>query len=497
MLGSIWSGIRRYKVVSGSIAYIGSGLAVKFAGLLLLPIWTRLLGREGYGVINTIDAYAALLLPVLILGLRAALYRQYHDLRDDIPGWRRHFSSNFVFLNVFLALMAGLTFWIGPSLWRLATSGEMPFIPFGLMVMALVWAHANRELVVSPLKAQQRAGLVSRNELLAFALTNVVGLALVGLAAWGPFGRLTGNLIGALFAVGLVVFWPGRGWFCGDLRRQAVVSALAFGIPLIPHYLAQQVLSASSRIAVEKVWGLDEAGLFGLASSLALYVALMISRVHDAWAPACFAMLQKDQSGESKRKISEYAGVWTALFGSACCGLILFVPDVIPILAGEKFRESTKYFGPNVAGFLFLGWYQLLAIPLFFFKRTRAVPVVSGVAAASLVLLNYLLVPKLGAVAAVWNIAISYGIMAALAYIASQRTYTVAYPVLRMLAMAALVFGGLAVSAIAVEDLWLRWAVRLAYLSLVAAIGVAMLVPHRYLRSAWRWLSDKHKERDT
>jgi O-antigen/teichoic acid export membrane protein len=78
---------------------------------------------------------------------------------------------------------------------------------------------------------------------------------------------------------------------------------------------------------------------------------------------------------------------------------------------------------------------------LFYFKKTRVLPLITGSAAVINIALKLLLVPRFGIMAAAWNTAVAYLIPASLVYISAQRLLPLPINWPRLLQIAA--FSGL------------------------------------------------------
>ena len=77
--------------------------------------------------------------------------------------------------------------------------------------------------------------------------------------------------------------------------------------------------------------------------------------------------------------------------------------------------------------------YLLTSIGLNISKRTEYYPIATGVAAATSVVMNLLLIPNFGIIGAAWANAIAYGVLALVSWRFSNRFYPIAYETARLL----------------------------------------------------------------
>jgi len=175
----------------------------------------------------------------------------------------------------------------------------------------------------------------------------------------------------------------------GRFEFSHVRNALTYGVPLVPHYFALQFLQSSSVVAVEQQYGLEESGFFTVANSLAVVLLMIVTKVHQAWAPVYFSDMKNKPEDATQLKMAQYTSAWTFGIGTMALWMILIIPPLIPLIAGTPYSRSIDYFGPSLFAYVFLGWYQLFSLPLFFYKETKLVPIMSGVGAITLLALNY------------------------------------------------------------------------------------------------------------
>ena len=70
-------------LIKGTMVYSLSNIVTKLGSLIFLPIITRLLTKEEFGIVGTLGPIATLFGVVLGLGLYNAQMKKYIDLKDD------------------------------------------------------------------------------------------------------------------------------------------------------------------------------------------------------------------------------------------------------------------------------------------------------------------------------------------------------------------------------------------------------------------------------
>ena len=149
----------------------------------------------------------------------------------------------------------------------------------------------------------------------------VLGVVLADLITTMLFGALM--LPRFLALVGLA--------FSPQLLREA----LRFGLPRLPHGLAQQTVAVSDRYILSLYATLHELGLYSIGASFAMGLKLFLNAFEYAWAPFYFAIMREPDAKPTFRLVATW-GV------AALVGLAMLVaagaPQIVRIMTTPLFR---------------------------------------------------------------------------------------------------------------------------------------------------------------
>ncbi|NQE46601.1 hypothetical protein C5S31_11330 [ANME-1 cluster archaeon GoMg2] len=99
-----------YKLFAQRVGLVGIvNLLVSLRGLILLPILTKTLGTELYGVLTQILVTISLLLPIGLLNLNTAMIRFFAGEKDK-DKIRQEFYAVFTLITLFSVLLASIFF---------------------------------------------------------------------------------------------------------------------------------------------------------------------------------------------------------------------------------------------------------------------------------------------------------------------------------------------------------------------------------------------------
>jgi O-antigen/teichoic acid export membrane protein len=188
-----------------SIIYGGASLAVRGLQIFLIPIYSRVLGLDDYGVIETIAIAGALVNLTVALEISQGMARHIADTPDDLV--RRAFASTaigfavFAYAAFFLIVAA---FADGLAPWLLV--GKTP--PQTLVVAAAAIAVNGVFAIVQDLLRWQLRPWFYAMASFAYASGSAgVGIWLVELEGAGVVGVFWGQLAGASLGLGISLWY--------------------------------------------------------------------------------------------------------------------------------------------------------------------------------------------------------------------------------------------------------------------------------------------------
>ena len=301
---------RRELLGRGSVYTVASAIQAASV-LLVLPVATRVLGAEEFGVAAAGLVVTQLLAIVAGLGLNGSVMLEYFDERSGEAAARRLIGTALVAAMVVVAL-AELT---GP-LW----SGAFAELEYGTELRLATWTALPLAVLASSqalLRSQDRAGAYVVATVIATAGGQALGVTAVLMTSGRAIAYLAGVLAGAVLgaSAGLVAGGCGRP-HRGD--REVLQRSFRFGLALLPHALAMYAVLAVDRLIIEGVLGLEAAGRYQVAYLIGAAGLSLLTALNNAWAPIVLA------AREDRR--------WVVLAGTTRL-LEDIVPAVVAVIA--------------------------------------------------------------------------------------------------------------------------------------------------------------------
>lgn len=372
-------------------SFLQQGISV-----ITTPIFTRLLNTAEYGQYNVFNSWMGVASIFVTLNLSYGVYTQGLVKFDG----DKTFSSSLQGLTVLLCAAwtsIYLAFRDFFNAWFTLTTVQM------LCMLVMMWTTA----VFSFWAAEQRVYFRYRTLVIVTAIVSVlkpvIGIVFVMLADDKVTARVLGlalvQLAGYTWCF-FVQMHRGKKFFSARYWKYA----LAFNLPLVPHYLSQTVLNSADRIMIGSMVGSSEAGIYGLAYSLGLVMTLFNSALSNTMGPWMYQKIKAKKYGD----IEPVA--YSTLVAIALLNLLLIAlaPEAVAIFAPPEYYAAIYVVPPVAMSVYFMYAYDLLAKYAFYYEKTRLIMVASVLGAVLNVVLNWLLIPVLGYVVAGYVTLICY-----------------------------------------------------------------------------------------
>jgi O-antigen/teichoic acid export membrane protein len=240
---------------------------------------------------------------------------------------------------------------------------------------------------------------------------------MTGLLYLTPFG-LKGVLVGLAVGQGLVSLTM----LALVLRETGVrlsipvvLGALAFSLPLIPHFLSNWLLRASDRWILDHYRSTAEVGAYFLAVQLTSLISLVMFSTNDAIGPRFLARFRDDGRAGAQAFHARLFPLYLLTSAGLAAGAILVGPLATQIVSHGKITHISLQISLLACGFVASTLYVPFANAFFALKTTNRLFVLTMSSAALSLCLNLFLIPVLGSVGAATSLLLAYGFLLGLA----------------------------------------------------------------------------------
>jgi O-antigen/teichoic acid export membrane protein len=311
-------------------------------------------------------------------------------------------------------------------------------------------------------------------------------VALVLIGGYGVTGLAIADL--AVTVALLPVLWPWtRPLLRWDFSRSDLREGLRFGLPRLPHGLAQQAFDAGNKMLLGQYIPLSQLGIYNIATTLGQSLKFFLSAFETGWAPFYYETARQPDARVTFAKVTTYG---VALLALLVAGITAIGADLVRLIAPADYAGAHSVIPLIALGIAFQGIYLLTSIGLNLTSRTEYYPV-STIAAAIVGLGSGLfLMPRWGAVGAGVSFLLAYLTLAVVAGHFSRRHYPVPYEGAR-LTKVVVAGAAAALAAWLVPPLPPLWAVLLRGVVTVASFAGLLWLLGFFRETERAWLRER------
>ena len=467
-----------------------STILARIINFLFVPIYTRLLTPESYGVVTEFMAYIAVLQVVLVMGLETGSFRFANkEGADPDKVYSNAFVMVFGISAAFLALMIAFSGQISSALGYEGYSSCIIYIG-GILAMDSVTA-----ILFAKLRQENKALKFAIFKTIKIITETVANLVLF---LWVPkhYGVVPdfSFVILAIFiscVVCTLLFIPDFLRLSYRLDSKLLRQMLAYSIPLMIAALPGVVNDFLDRILFRyfdtnaDAWR-SSLGLYQAAVKLAVIMNLFIQMFRYAAEPFFFRRAKEKDSPKLYASVQEY---FTAFCGLVFLGVILYI-DIIALILGPQFRSAVGVVPVMLLSYMILGmlfnvsmWYKLSG------KTGMAIWItLSGLVVTAVVIMLFM--PRYSYWAAAYGHLASYVVMFVISSVLGAKYYPIPYRWGRLVGIIVLMAGIYAISIMTDRTFFPEVSYKEPSLMLVK-LGVHTVLILLYVAAAWAVIRKK------
>jgi O-antigen/teichoic acid export membrane protein len=401
---------------------LGKGLK-KFIGLLLLPVYTRALSPQDFGILDTLGSGLFFIIVFFNFGLDSAVSYFYFKPEDENERGRILFTVFILRLLVVVPALA-LSFFAWPiarALFGSETYGTAVLINCLLIPVSMLMSE--QEMVYRLKRNAWGYNVVT----IVKSLVNIVcGILLVVHYKLGVDGAQLATLISTFLVVIFSYFRFTRKQYKPQFSKPWAIKMLHFGFPLIWAGLAVWIYQLSDRFFLLHYKDALEVGYYSIGSTFSQPIGLLNMAVQMSFGVMFYEVYnneKKKEKDESKQLMRRTLYLYLSIVSIA----IVFISSLSYQIVG---LITTEDYLPGIIGI------PLLMVSLMFSQMVEIVPKgisiaektwfytwVTLAAAVVNVGLNFIFIPRWGVLGAAFTTVLSTATYFALADLISRKYF--------------------------------------------------------------------------
>ncbi|GAA3656697.1 lipopolysaccharide biosynthesis protein [Flavivirga jejuensis] len=355
---------------------------------LTIPIFSRILNVEDYGVLSIYQLFYSFLIVLLTINFPGAVTQRLFEKKEKEDLF---IQVNLKFITVFsfvfsLVLIVSEVIFDYSSILGLNTKYyyicivDVFFMGFiGFYQSTLLGKRVSGSYVVNSLITSGGSVLIS----IVLMLTIFKGNELLG-------QFLSRLFISVIFC--FIVLFRFKDLFKVSItkNKELILYSFSFGVPLIPHLISNLVLRQFDRIIIGAYISISATGIYSLASNLSFVLPVLIGAVNKSWVP----IFQDYLRTKSYLLIEKRVKLLSFVFLIVCILLILHADLIFRIVAPVEYFEGYKIFQLLIMGSYFLFAYNSYVNYAYYTRKTYSIALITIVVGLVSFTLNLFLIPK-------------------------------------------------------------------------------------------------------
>lgn len=378
------------------IIFLGK-VCTQLISFFLLPLYTGYLTTKQYGIVDLIQTYVRLLVPLLTIELEMGVFRFLIDVRGKEKDTKEVMSNNFTILFSSLLIFSVLyiivtCFWHIDYRWLILFDIFICTIAGNLLQVARGFGKTLDYSIACII-----TGVMT-------VVLNIILIVFGGLRVEGMvISMAVANGLGALY---LFIKLKMYKYFSNKLiNTKLIKSMIKYSAPLVPNSLSWWVVSVSDRSIISLVLGAASNGIYAISNKFPTLLSSVFAIFNMSWCESATLHINSDDRDEF---FSDICNTVVKLFSALGVGMIACMPFVFPLLINPNYNEAFIYIPVLALGVVFNVGVSLYSSIYIAKKMTKEVAATSVMGAIINIVVNIALIKFIGLWAATISTMISY-----------------------------------------------------------------------------------------
>ena len=375
-------------------------VCTQLISFFLLPLYTAYLATAEYGVVDLIQTYVTLFVPIITMELEMSIFRFLIDSRGKDKDINTLISNNFYVLGITLMLFSVLYFVVTSFI-------SIPF-RFIIWIDILVCVLSGNFLQIA--RGLGKTLDFSISCILTGITTvcsNIFLICHCGMQAEGMIISMAlANFVCAFYLFIRLKLYPKIHFQL--VNHKLLKDMYKYSIPLVPNGISWWIVNVSDRSIIAFVLGASANGLYAISNKFPTIISSLTGIFNLSWSESASLHIN---SPDRDSFFSDIANTVMRLFVSLGVGMIACMPFVFPIMINSKYNGAYPYIPPLVLATVFNVAICLYSQIYLAKKMSRQVASTTIMGAIINIVINVVFIKYIGLYAACISTTIAYFVM--------------------------------------------------------------------------------------
>jgi O-antigen/teichoic acid export membrane protein len=398
----------------------------KIIGFFLIPLYTRLLTPEDYGVVNTMSTFTFLVSVVSSLGIFAAIHRYFFVAKSEEE--KGLIIGTGIIINLFsngiiTLIMLIFSSWISQILFQ--TNEYSSLVIICAFIVLLNPLSQKIEIVYRFYRKTKKYLIVTIVKAIIAPLMTVIYVVIM---LRGPWGIKMAALLSTIIVMSFAYFLFPATKIKWQFSKKWALKMINFGLPLVWTGLAMWIYSVSDRLFLLHYKGLSDVGLYSIGNKFAQPLLIINTAISMSASVIMLGIYEKEkdpEKPESKQFITKIWYYYLVLAVGIALFISIFSTDIFKLMTQPAYYMGALATPLLLFGLIFDRSFHLTGQGMNLLEKTKHYAWIGSIAALVNIGLNFIFIPKFGFVGAAITTVISNFTYFIIAYHTSQRYFPV------------------------------------------------------------------------
>lgn len=399
------------------LVYTVATLFNKGFAFLTVPIFSRILSQNDYGIVNTFTSWQNIF--AILIGMSL-----YMGLRTAFIDYEKNVNEVLSTIVTFTMAMGLFVLGISLAIVQIFGVGIDSILVICCCLQAFYSAVLSDFLVFLEMNYRYRlkALLMILPEIVA-AITSIISILFICKNKYymGRIGATT--VVYIIFSVFMLFLIQKQHRLTINMHYLKI--CMKVSVPLLFHALSLYILNQSDRVMITGFRNASETAIYSLVYNFSMIAMVITNSLNGIYTPWFIEKLKKNDIVAINKVSKDYSLLMTI----ALVGVVLISPEILKIMAPKSYWDGIAIIPLVVFANYFIFLYSFYVNIEHYYRKTFYTSINTMVAAVCNIILNIIFIPKWGYVAAAGTTFVSYLISLIMHALYSGRIRKDIYPI--------------------------------------------------------------------
>ena len=403
-----------------NISYYSSALLItSLLSFISVPIFTRFLTPDDYGVLAIFFLFGGTLTNLLSLGIQGATIMFYYKLNDNDFKTLNFTNLCFLFITFFIGaiFLIFVDDYIVINIFDNKISKNIIYYSYIYGCIFKFYTYFHNQFI-----HQKRARTFFYFAVSNSILFTILSIFLLIFFSYGLYSRIYSAIIITLVLLPIILFFQNK-YLNLRFSLLKLKKSLTYSYPYLPGSIVNLVNDSFDKTMLTNIKGTADVGIYHIAQSINSIHSQVINVIQTAWTP--FFLENAVNIDDNKKKIilERYYDI-IFIFNIASLLICLFSYEIVILLTTKDFHFASYLIPIFVSSSFFSYMTSSLSKPQFMVSEKLIYNLISTIIYVVInVLLNIFLIPKYGVLGAIIALYISTIVSSCVSLYFSQKFF--------------------------------------------------------------------------